>query len=153
MTSLEPNLPERLFRRGRLPDPDFQATEQLFHRCKQADIIDNRLIPAAISFRNWSVNRSKYSEPRDVLLPSWLEWGIAVFTVADVPAPFMAEGTGIAWSFRMEHVPEEENYSHSEIRSYKDGVYQPKPGPNELTKKWFRQKLSDRIAILLVPRV
>ena len=50
-------------------------------------------IPARIRFfPDASVNRGKYSEPEDVLIPGWLGWGIAAFTVVEIPAQLVSEG-------------------------------------------------------------
>jgi hypothetical protein len=77
-------------------------------------------LPPAIKFPSWSVNREKYRRPADVLFPSWPDWGVAAFTVADVPAELRSEG-GALFQFSVEHVPLEGNYAHSELRASKDG--------------------------------
>src|SRR6266446_10620740 len=96
-------------RLGRPIDPVFEPNEQLFHRCRLQEVDGDRLLPTAISFRNWSVNRGKYSEPLDVPIPHWKDWGIAYFRVDQVPGPLTTEG-GTVWEFKPEHIPEEENY-------------------------------------------
>lgn len=110
-----------------------------------------KLLAQAISFRNWSVNRQKYSEPEDVLVPDWPDWGIAAFRVADIPLS-LESASGSRFDFRVEHVPLEENYAHSEIRTYKNGLYVENPDPPQTIKKKFRQMLSDRSTILHRPQ-
>ena len=141
-----------MYRRGRPIDPIFEPAEWLYHRCKLEEVDGDRLLPTAISFRNWSVNRGKYSEPEDVLIPDWKDWGIAKFRAEHVPGPMNTAGDTV-WEFKIEHDPLEDNYSHSEIRSYKNGALAPKPQPSDLIKKAFRQIISDNSAIHRQPRV
>src|SRR5262245_20663739 len=100
--------------RGRPVDPVFLLDESLFRRCQKSETDGRRLLPDAIGFRDWSVNRGKYSEPRDVLLPHWTDWGVAAFEVRDIP-PSLESSGGVIWNFKMHHKPEEANYAHSVI--------------------------------------
>jgi hypothetical protein len=72
--------------------------------------------------------------------------------VADVPGSLDSEG-GTAIEFRMEHVPEEDNYAHSEVRAYKNGRHDRKLDVPKTVKARFRQILSERTGITLEPRV
>lgn len=101
-----------------------------------------------IKFPDFSVNRGKYSEPKDVLIPSWPNFGIVAFRVGDVPPS--VSSSGITYDFKVEHVPCECNYSHSEVRTYKDGK-RPRKVNNQIVKKKFRQILSERTKILREP--
>lgn len=87
MSSSETNRPERMFRRDRPADENFDRAEKLYYRCQDQHVYGQRLLPQAIRFPNFSVNRSKYSEPEDVLIPSYQDWGISTFSVGDLPEP------------------------------------------------------------------
>jgi len=82
-------------------------------------------------------------------LPSYHNWGIAVFLVKDVPPKLTDNGSYC--DFRVEHVPEPENYSHTEVLSYPNGSDQPKKPSNKKIKKQIRQMISDRAQIVKYP--
>lgn len=98
-------------------------------RCEKGHVANGRLKSvAAIKFPDQSVNRSRYSRPLDLLIPDpmfersrkWLFLGVVKFAVGDVPAKMERNGSTLC-EFRVEHDPQEKNYSHSELRVYKDG--------------------------------
>ena len=120
-----PDIPERMRRNGRPVDPNFPDDEPLYMRCKAEFIQGNRLSPLVIQGTGFphmpdqSVNRGKYSEPGDVLIPSWPGWGIAGFQVADVTFKIsMPDPDNRSYRFQVLHTPEEENYAHSEIGAF-----------------------------------
>ena len=135
----------RLNRRGRAAVSDFAPEERLFRRCLVSDLDPadpERLFPDLISF-----------------YPDYLGWGIASFQVKDIPSPMKTEGnTPYHWD--AQHQPWEENYSHTEIWTYKDGTHLAKPKaetdpkppklPNTV-KKYFRTALSERAHIICAP--
>lgn len=133
------------------PDPYFDPKEELYRRISKEHIDEeNKIIPATIAFRNFSVNRGKYSKPEDVLHPDWKEWGIGCFTVEEIPEPIIAE-SGNKFELKVIHVPKNGNYAHSEIQTYKNKKYQKKPDPPEDVKKEIRALLSDIIKIIKKP--
>src|SRR5437867_181087 len=103
-----PEVPPRLLRRGRPVDPDFDPDEDLYRACTREEVHVDRLLPERISFRDWSLNRGKYSDPTDVLIGRD-GFGIATFKARDVPARLNSQ-SGIAFDFRLEHAPQEDNY-------------------------------------------
>src|SRR4029077_13323918 len=130
-------------------DPVFSPDERLFRAVPRKDLTaDGRLLPPAIEFPDFSVNRERYSLPEDVLLvrPSW---GIVAFAVRDVPAE-LADLEGKRYEFRVEHVPEEENYSHSEVRTYREGQRSGKEPPKKL-RTLFRLMLFPKVVVLKEP--
>ena len=154
----------RLAPRGRAAVSDFTPEERLFRRCLVSDLDpadSERLFPNSISFYpDWSVNRGDFSEPEDVLYPDYLGWGIAAFQVKDIPSPMKTEGN-IPYHWDAQHQPLDENYSHTEIWTYKGGTHlaNPKaetdPKPPDLpktVKKYFRTVLSERARIICAPR-
>ena len=154
----------RLAQRGRAAVLDFTPEERLYRRCpiSELDPADpERLFPDTISFYpDWSVNRGKFSEPEDVLYPEYLGWGVAAFQIKDIPEPYETEGK-ITYRWDAQHQPLEENYSHTEIWTYKDGTHlaNPKteadPKPPKLSntvKKYFRTVLSERARVICAPK-
>jgi hypothetical protein len=149
--------PRRLRRRSRVFDAQFDQFEKLFLRC-QKEWIDQhgQVKPANIHFPDQSVNRERYSKPRDVLLAvdtrgsaSFLLWGVAFVQVADIPHPMVSEGN-VQYQFTVEHDPLEHNYAHSELRVYKNGVReQTKKKINQEVKKRYRIELARRSRLLI----
>lgn len=70
--------------------------------------------------------------------------------VRDVP-PRLQNEAGREFEFRVVHVPEEDNYAHSEIRTYLDGEHPPAKEVNPGVKKEFRQRLADRCRVIRMP--
>jgi hypothetical protein len=147
-----PDLPARMYRNGRPVDPNFDHDENLYRRCKGDQIDGDRLARDAIGFPDWSVNRARYSEPGDALLPDWPDWGVVRFTVGSVPPRITSPG-GPVFEFRVEHVPEDRNYAHSEVRSYKNGQHSRKLDVPKTVKVEFRQRLSEQTTVIIEPQV
>ena len=141
-----------MYRRGRRVDPYFEPSEKLYRRCQVGHVVAGRILPQAFRSPDFSVNRGKYSEPEDVLIPSYERWGIVGFQVKDVPSRVFSGG-GAQFEFRVDHDPEENNYSHSEVRTYKNGRFDPKLKVARTVKKEFRQRLSDRAIVLKTPKL
>ena len=110
--------PERLYRRGRDVAPEFSGDESLFLRYRVEHFIEGQLTPYGIrSQLQQSVNRGNFSQAEDVLFSEAGEYdglGVIEFFVAEVP-PRIAQRDGPPYVFFLCHVPEETNYSHSEI--------------------------------------
>jgi hypothetical protein len=139
-----------MYRAGRPADPHFEPDERLFHRCLKVHLEFGRVLPAAFRSPDFSVNRSKYSEPVDVLVPVYRRWGIACFEVAVIPSEMSSPG-GVSYQFQVDHIPEEDNYAHSEVRTYKSGKHSRKLKVHDVVKKQFRQILSDSAILLKDP--
>lgn len=160
-------VPQRFLVNNRPPDQHFEENESLYLRFSASDFdtkYSDRLPVAAIKFPDVSVNREKYSQPSDVLIPHWINHGIAEIKVKDIPKSLMSgnenDKNAQEYEFKVEHDPigadhpyypkqEFENYAHSEIRAFKDGIHQ-KNGevniPKSINKK-FRIYMSDKLAI------
>ncbi|MBW4444358.1 MAG: hypothetical protein KME10_24695 [Plectolyngbya sp. WJT66-NPBG17] len=140
-----------MYRAGRHVDPEFEDDELLYNRCQALHVAEQRLLPTGIKFPDWSVNRSKYSEPDDVLIPTYLDWGIVEFQVDSVPKKLESLGN-VVFEFKVEHDPVDDNYSHSEVRTYKEGIHHKNVEVNKTVKKQFRQMLSDRTRLIRSPK-
>ena len=79
------NIPERLKQNNRPAVQEFDPQERLFHRFNKLIEEGGHLYPAQIRFPDFSVNRERFSEPEDVLLPIYLNWGIVAFNVENIP--------------------------------------------------------------------
>ena len=155
-----------MYRNGRPIDPDLPATEKLHLRCL-LEAIDQRghIKPANIHFPDQSVNRQRFSRPRDVLLrdgseqsKAFILWGVASILVSDLPPDDQTTGgagsRGITYSFSAEHDPEEDNYSHTELRVYKNGQRERKSKKiNSQVKKRYRTNLALQTRIVVRPLV
>ena len=145
-----------MLRTGRPVVPHFEPTEPLYYRCTSDHIVGQHLSRMAIKFPNISVNRGGspgshvFGPPEDVLIPDWLDWGIAEFKVMEIPTPLRPDDPqGAQYEFKVSHEPEEENYSHSEIRTYKNGRYSPKAKVSDKVKSEF---LSQKTRIIRMPK-
>jgi hypothetical protein len=147
--------PQRMFQNARSIDSHFASDELLYRRFCHDEVLENRLAPDSIKFPDWSVNRQKYSEPEDVLIPSgdktYFCCGVAGFLVSDIPSKI---DTDIVFSFIVEHRPEPDNYAHSELVTYKNGVSGKEIKNFKVStkvKKAFRVALSDNTRIIISP--
>jgi hypothetical protein len=138
-----------MYQRGRPVDPHFEPDERLYLRVHEDHLDSGRLGAGAIRFTEQSVNRGKYSQPEWVLIPRFFDWAIAQFTVQDVPNSIASPG-GPVFTFKTEHLPEQDNYSHSEIRTYKNRAYEKNAGKkvSNKVKLQFRAKLANAATII-----
>lgn len=127
--------------------PFDDPAERLFIRIEEKHVCGSSVLPPAVKTPDWSANRSRLSEPEDVLdiekYPT--ETRVGEFTVSDIPdriepdPPEQANQQQAApWLFWVEHDPLPENISHSEVRMKKDGadyVREKKPGSSIYRKK------------------
>ena len=119
--------------------------------------MEGRLNPARLRPLDISVNWSKYSKPWDVIFDH-PGCGIARLLVKDVckllPVQEIANQTLKLVKYYVAHVPEDLNYSHSEIKVKKDEVVLVKSSQiSDTAKKEFKQILSDRAIILLAAEI
>lgn len=137
-------IPSRLLRQGRALDPDFLPSERLFRRGRPSALDDDPLFESVITFPDFSVNREKYSLPKDVIL-GYPGFRVFAFRVQDIP-PSFDEGDR-SFNFRVEHVPKDDNYAHSEVRTYCGGERISKKPPKTVRTK-FRLQLAKAMQVL-----
>lgn len=146
----------RMEKQNRPTDAEFLPDELLYLRCANSSLDPantRRLFPDQIRFYpDQSVNRGKYSEPEDVLHPNYLDFGIARFQVQHVQLE-LSSGGEINYQWTIEHKPEENNYAHSEIWTYKDKQHITDSKLPTGIKKQFRQMLSERAEVIKQPQV
>ena len=143
-------IPEEMYRRGRPKDLVFLPEEGLFIRFNQFE--GKKVHPLCIRYPNQSVNRGKYSKPEWVLIPEskFGCWGYGTIKVEDIPKSLISTG-GVINNLTVKHDPFEDNYSHSEIRAYRnsDSV----KNPTKSIRSKFRVKFSRKIQILKKPKL
>lgn len=130
----------------------FGRDEVLFRRFRKNQLVNGELTPAALQFPKTaaegghSVNRSRFSEPEDVL---WVGqdrvegFGIFQFAVSVIPPDVTCPDTHARYAFFPKHVPLEDNYAHSEI--WCDHMPRENAGyviPSNRVKKELRAKIS-----------
>jgi hypothetical protein len=131
-------------------DNTFQPDELLFRRIHPEHYIDGELQVAAIELPDMSVNRGKYSRPEDAIR-AFQNWGIGEFKVKHVP-PGISSFLGAAdYEIRIAHVPEPDNYSHSEIQAFENGTHVTELSANNVVEQRFH--LQWRLRLLAKVRV
>ena len=148
-------IPKRLLQAGRKAAPSFDSKELLFMRLCAKHYDDGKLnAVGAIRFPEFSVNRGKFSEPEDVLLPDWGNWGIVGFSVGDVRSvASVPQCSTTEYTWDVVHVPQEMNFSHSEVRCCKNGKYTAGSKiKNTPAKHHLRMQLLAKTMVLREPR-
>lgn len=150
------SVPERLIRNGRKPDPTFGSDELLYRRIPLEYLDGNEVLQAHLvaflEFPATSTNRSKYSEPVDVLIeakarPSAVfSWIVSEVVGIEV---LREDLNGFDYTSYVEHVPEELNYSHSEIRTRRVNSGEDKK-PSSKQKMEYRSLLASRARRVLI---
>jgi hypothetical protein len=154
VTTFGSNIPDRMLRRGRGPVERFDPDEPLYWRCVKAQLIDLPGSGLPVRFPDFSVNRGGlgFGPASDVLIPSWPTLGVIQFLVRDIPSQISFDHN-TRYEFRAVHVPQDENYAHSEVRTFKNGNYDPKLEiKSKIVKKAFRQQLGERAVTVIVPQ-
>ena len=147
----EHSIPQEMFRNGRPIDSVFSPDEELYIRFDRTD--GKNVDPGCIRAPVQSVNRSKYSKAEWVVLanyPKFLNWGYGSFKVCDVPESITSE-YGITHFIKVEHDPLDDNYSHSELKAYKNGELVKRK--YDAIRLKYRVILSQRIIILRMPEI
>jgi hypothetical protein len=114
--------------------------EELYRRARAEHVDGDHLMPDAIELPASSVNRSKYSQPKDVTTAD--RPVAAKTTPQQFPPPATSPGN-VQYEFRAEDVPEEGD-AHAEIRLRRVGMdYDPRHKPNSSA---FKGELRARLA-------
>jgi hypothetical protein len=135
-------------RNGRLADQEFRPEELLYRRYIQEHFENGKIVDAHFSFPP-STNRQKYSEPEDVLFSEdgrFDSCGVLEFEATAIPAEIEDDQRN-AFVFFPRHVPEEINYSHTEVWCERSLQRGNQALPSSTAKKKFRAKLSQRVKV------
>lgn len=142
---------------GLKPDPEFTPTERLYRRIGPEHIDEqNHVMGGAVEditdrHPSCSFNREKYSNPEDVLDSNKPAMNrIACLVAGDLPAPVPHPlEPNKKYEFRLEHLPEEDNYSHTEVQVTKEGEGEIVNGlSNRILRRDLREKLAEKMFVL-----
>jgi len=146
--------PKRLLRNGRAPDQAFRWHHLLYQRCTNEDVCDTQILSARIKYDAASSNWSKYAKPWDVIFDH-PNHGIIQHAVVNLPQELPknvpVKTKPKLHSFRPVHVPEDLNYSHTEIQAFHGNEKAKKIG--ELAKKEFRTLMAQCGVVLFRPTI
>ena len=145
---------------GLKPDPSFENDEKLFRRVDEQHIQNNRVMGNALEeireqHPSCSFNREKYSLPEQVLDPSRPEQNrIAYLVAGNLPKPELypldpsvPQAQKVLYAFRLIHLPEENNYSHTEAQVTKRGQDATKVGSKSVRRE-LREALAEKMTVL-----
>jgi hypothetical protein len=148
-----------MYRWWRAEVPEFQAEELLYRRYRRDDVSHGVIQDSALKFpkkdenTGQSVNRSKFSKPKDAL---WSKTerldglGVFQFPVSCLPREAICPVTGESFTFWPKHVPLENNYGHSEVWS--DRLPRANAGyvvPTKLVRKELRATIQKNSQIVI----
>ncbi|MBI2435777.1 MAG: hypothetical protein HYV26_23220 [Candidatus Hydrogenedentes bacterium] len=149
---------ETLKTAGRGADNNFAQDELLYRRFMPEQLLKSgRIDLTAFKFpdirdgkplHGMSVNRQKGGGNPEYLLLDHSGWGVFQIAVNDIPTP--QYDAGKPYDFRPIHLPEKNNYFHSEIRCFDvAGLVDPeKPLSKEVLDRWrLRMQMKARLAI------
>ena len=147
---------QRVHANGRAPDPNFVAAEHLFRRYRKEHLINGKPVPLSIFPLDEpvSTNRSKFSEPQDVLEPDCCDGSersgcvVLDINVSDIPEMLSTEdGTGRVFRFVVVHRPRNLCYPHTVIHCNENGDPEEshQEPPKHLRNK-FRAELARKLA-------
>lgn len=150
---------QRLAANGRSADQDFAPEEELYRRIMSEHFVEGCLVAMSIDFPECSVVRQKYTEsPHDTLLqdfPKYLKYGCVKWTVSEIPPSLemTVDNKELVSHFRVEHVPDDDFFPHSEVRAYKNNKYDKPRKPAKTIDKIIRQILADRAKLEIDPKI
>ena len=136
---------------GRPEDQVFSGSELLYRRYLSEHVVDGKIVDACFPFPSLSVNRSKYSEPQDVLFSedgSYDVFGVLEFRVEPILVP-VPDDSGTRFFFFPWHVPLERNYSHSEVWCERGEARGQKATPSRTARKKIRAIICQHASVRL----
>lgn len=152
--------PQHLLRNGRPEDQAFDASELLYRRLPAGTDVSNGIEGECIGFSKnaqtgeigCSLNRAKYSVPRDAFRPfdRHEKMGLAKFESGSVVPDVIDEGNN-TFTFMVVHDPQDDNYSHSEIRAYRSDNLDKSVEPSRTARRVFRQKMAEKLSLCITP--
>lgn len=137
------------------PDNPLSSEEVLFHAVQEKHVKDGKtVLPDAIRLPAFSCNRQKYRDfPEAVLAifshkPELRYLYVGIVPVGEMPTPQTADGK-VFWEAYATHVPEPENYSHSEVRARRElGEYDPASKIGTIVKTALRAYLAGKMRVI-----
>ena len=161
MPSCNPQRPQRMWQGDRLADPHFEFDELLYRRVGSKHVKDGRIFPPTLRQPSFSVNRSKGSEPGDVLFPSCGAPpgsikpgdGVAAFSVGDAVHPEQIDPEAPGYSAQVVHLPCDDNYFHSEVQMLFRGEFRSRfrSRAAAIAKRSLRLRICEQSIVVLEP--
>ena len=147
------DIPEEMKKNGRPRIPAFDPDEYLYRRVMPEQWDEAAIDIDAIELPDMSVNRSSLGPPQWVRLEEerCKDWAVVGFKVKDIPTDILHLGVYF-YTFNVLHIPLENNYPHSEVWCYLNGVHiNAKRNLDKALHQRWREKLLWRIKTFLRP--
>lgn len=148
-----PEIPEEMKQNKRPRIKEFDPEEYLYRRVMPEQWEEAEIDIDAIELPDMSVNRSSLGPPQWVRLEEerCKDWAVVGFKVKDIPTDMTHLGVDL-YTFDARHIPLENNYPHSEVWAYRNGIHidAKKNLDKSLHQRW-REKLLWRIKTFLRP--
>lgn len=148
-----PEVPDEMKTKGR-PTVAFDDPEEYLYRRVAPELWEESGIELdAIELPDMSVNRSRFGPAAWTRLADerCKDWAVVGFMVQEIPQELLHLGVD-NYTFAPQHVPHKNNYPHSEVRCYRNGVHidAKKDLDRQLHLRW-REKLLWKIRTFLRP--
>lgn len=142
-----------MMRNGRPGDQQFSPGELMYRRYVQEDFDGDCLKPARFSIPP-SLNREKYSHPEDVIFSEMGELdqhGVLECSVEGLSVTVF-DDHHMEYIFVPVHLPEENNYSHSEMWADCTQTGQRTDRPSRIARKTYRTMVSQRFKVRIASK-
>jgi len=140
-------------RNGRPGEQKFSPGELMYRRYVQEDFDGDSLKPARFSIPP-SLNREQYSQPEDVIFSEMGEFdhhGVLECNVEGL-AVTVLDDRQMEYIFVPVHLPEENNYSHSEMWADCTQTQQRMERPSRIARKTYRTMVSRRFKVRITSK-
>jgi hypothetical protein len=119
------DIPPEMMTRGRAPVQEFPDDEFLYRRFHPDNVDGGEIAIDAVELPDVSVNRARFGPPEWLLLDEGCAgWGVLAFRVRDIPPRREVWHEGVvAYTLEPRHVPLHNNYPHSEVWVFREGVH------------------------------
>jgi hypothetical protein len=136
----------------RTRDNEIPSDEALYRSVAKDEVDEHGALAAAVEMPACSFNRSKYSEPEEVIVASRpTQNGILEITPAELPPP-VPRTSGEPYEFFAADDPIAANQAHCEVRIRRTGIeYKASHKPNKEIVMKARAELAKRMRVHRVP--
>ena len=148
-----PDVPDEMKTRGRPAMPFDDPSEYLYRRVSPTLWDEAGIEVDAVDLPDMSTNRARFGPPEWALLvdEDCRSWAVVGFMVRDIPPELVHLGVE-RYAFSPMHAPTKNNYPHSEVRCFRNGVHinAKKDLDRELHLRW-REKLLWKVRTFIRP--
>jgi hypothetical protein len=137
---------------ARSPDTAIPEDEALYRSVAKDHVYEHGVLATAVEIPACSFNRSQYSKPEDVIVPSRpKENGILEITPRELPPP-VPRASGEPYEFFAADDPFDQNDAHCEVRIRRTGIpYSPSHKPKKDIALKAREELARRMRVYRAP--